>query len=265
MWELVSNSIYAGVLISIAIGIIGSLIVINKATSITGSIAHGSFGGIGIGIFLGINILLSTTFFTILIALILAFVTLKYNHRKDSLIGVIWALGMSIGIIFLNLAPGYNADALSYLFGNILLIQNSDLYVMALIDAILVISIIFLYNRFLAMSYDFEFLKVKGINVSLLYIYFLVLTSLVVVMSVRAIGIILILALFTIPSLIAEKFTNKLYKMMILSTILAFIFISSGIFISYYFDLSPTPIIVIISVLVLFLSLLKETSVFSNR
>jgi zinc transport system permease protein len=255
VWDLISNSVYAGLLLSIAIGIIGSLIVINKATAITGSIAHGSFGGIGIGVFLGINILLSTTIFTIILALILSVIAIYYKHRLDSLIGVIWAVGMSVGIIFLNLTPGYNADALSYLFGNILLIENKDLFIMISVDLILLISIILLYNRFLAMSYDMDFLKVRGINASFLYTYFLILTSITIVMSVKSIGIILILALFTIPPLIAEKFTKKFYQMIILSSLLSSIFIISGIVISYFYDLAPTPIIVIIAAIGLFLNL----------
>ncbi|NPA88324.1 MAG: metal ABC transporter permease [Epsilonproteobacteria bacterium] len=259
MWDLINTSIYASILLSIAIGIIGSLIVINKATAITGSIAHGSFGGIGIGIFLGTSILLTTTIFTVILALILALITIFYRHRADSLIGVIWAVGMSIGIIFLSLAPGYNADALSYLFGNILLVENKDLLLMGIVDLILIVSILVLYNRFLAMSYDMEFLKIRGINSNLLFTYFLVLTSLTIVISVRAIGIILILALFTIPPLIAEKFTKRFYQMIILSSILAFIFMSTGIVISYFYDLSPTPIIVIIAATGLFLSLFKKT------
>lgn len=258
MWDLISNSVYAGILISIAIGVIGSLIVINKATAITGSIAHGSFGGIGIGIFLGVNILLSTTLFTLLLALLLAVVTIYYRHRADSLIGVIWALGMSVGIIFLNLAPGYNADALGYLFGNILLIENRDIYMMIGVDLLLLVSIVILYNRFLAMSYDMEFLKVRGINAAFLYTFFLILTSLTIVMSVRAIGIILILALFTIPPLIAEKFTRKFYQMIILSSFLSAVFIIGGIIISYFYDLAPTPVIVILAAAGLFLSMFKR-------
>ena len=258
MWDLINNSIYASILLSIVIAIIGSLIVINKTTAITGSIAHGSFGGIGIGLYLGSNIILTTSIFTIILAIILALITIRFPNRQDSLIGVIWAIGMSIGIIFLNLTPGYQSDAISYLFGNILLIEKSDLYFMLVVDILLLISIIFLYHRFLAMSYDKEFLTLRNINANLLYTYFLILTSLSIVMSVRAIGIILILALFTIPPLIAEKWTKKFFSMMILSGILGFIFMTSGILISYYFDISPTPSIVLIASIGLILSLFKR-------
>ena len=258
MFDLISNSIYASILLSIAIGVIGSLIVINKTTAITGSIAHGSFGGIGIALYLGSNVILTTSIFTIILAIILSFITIKFPQRLDSLIGIIWAIGMSIGIIFLNLAPGYQTDALSYLFGNILLIENQDLFFMLAVDILILISIIFLYNRFLAMSYDREFLYLRGINANLLYTYFLILTSLTIVMSVRAIGIILILALFTIPALIAEKFTKKFYLMMILSGILGAIFMISGILISFFYNISPTPAIVIIASIFLILSLFKR-------
>ena len=259
MWDLISNSVYASILLSIAIAIIGSLIVINKTTAITGSIAHGSFGGIGLALFLGSSVILTTSIFTIVLAIILAFITIKFPHRQDSLIGVIWAVGMSIGIIFLSLTPGYQSDALSYLFGNILLVENKDLIFMGIIDILILISIIFLYNRFIAMSYDKEFLTLRGINANLLYTYFLILTSLTIVMSVRAIGIILILALFTIPALIAEKFTKKFFSMIILSGILGLIFMISGIIISYFYDISPTPAIVIIASIALFLSLFKRS------
>jgi len=259
MWDLINTPIYAGILLSIAIGIIGSLIVINKATAITGSIAHGSFGGIGIAIFLGSSVFFTTTLFTIALSLILSFISFKYPHRLDSFLGVIWAVGMSVGILFLSLSNGYHADVMSYLFGNILLIDNQDLMIMGGIDIILIISIILFYNYFLAMSYDKEFLYLRDINANLIYTIFLVLTSLSIVMSVRAIGIILVLALFTIPPLIAEKWTNKFYKMIILSAILAVIFISSGILISVNFDIAPTPAIVIIASAGLFLSLFKRS------
>ena len=259
MWDLISNSVYASILLSIAIAVIGSLIVINKTTAITGSIAHGSFGGIGLALYLGSSVILTTSIFTVILAVILAFITIKFPHRQDSLIGVIWAVGMSIGIIFLSLTSGYQSDALSYLFGNILLVENKDLIFMGIIDILLLISIIFLYHRFLAMSYDREFLTLRGINANLLYTYFLILTSLTIVMSVRAIGIILILALFTIPSLIAEKFTKKFYSMIILSGILGAIFMISGIIISFYYNISPTPTIVIIAAVALILSLIKKS------
>ncbi len=258
MWDLINYSVYASFLLSFAIGIIGSLIVINKTTAITGSIAHGSFGGIGIALFLGSSVLIITSIFTIFLALILAFISIKFPHRIDSLIGVIWAVGMSIGIVFLTLTPGYQSDALSYLFGNILLVGKNDLIFMGFVDVLIFFSIIFLYNRFLAMSYDREFLSLRGINANLLYTYFLILTSLTIVMSVRAVGIILILALFTIPSLIAERFTKKFFSMMIISGILGMVFMVGGIIISFYYNISPTPAIVIIAALFLIFSLFKR-------
>jgi len=220
---LIPNSFYASFLISIAVAIIGSLIVINKSSFIAGSIAHGSFGGIGIAIYFSLPILMMTSVFAVFLALILSYITLKIPHRSDAIIGVVWAVGMSIGIIFSELTPGYNAGLISYLFGSILTISNEDIYMMIGVDIALIIFILIFYNQILLISYDKDFAKVRGLIV-FLYTLLLVLMALTVVMSVRAIGLILIIALFTIPPFIAEKFTKSLKGMMIFAGILSLIF-----------------------------------------
>ena len=127
MFEIIPNSFYACLLVSVAVGIIGSLIVINRNSFIAGSIAHGSFGGVGIGLYFGLPILLSTSLFGALLALLLSAITLKIPHRSDAIIGAIWAIGMSVGIIFVELSPGYGDGVISYLFGSILTISDSDI------------------------------------------------------------------------------------------------------------------------------------------
>jgi len=254
IYNLIPNSFYASILISIAVGIIGSLIVINKNSFIAGSIAHGSFGGIGIAIYFGFPLLLTTSIFASFLALILAYITLKIPHRSDAIIGAIWAVGMSIGIVFADMTPGYNAGLITYLFGSILTIANEDIYMMIFIDFILAIFIVFLYHQILLVSYDKDFSKVRGLNVGFLHSLLLVLIALTIVMSVRAIGIILIIALFTIPPFIAEKFTNSLKGMMILSSILSMIFMIGGIVISFYYNISATATIVLLATLGFFVS-----------
>jgi zinc transport system permease protein len=255
---LIPNSFYASFLISIAVAIIGSLIVINKSTFIAGSIAHGSFGGIGLAIYFSLPILLMTSLFSVFLALILSFIILKIPYRSDAIIGVVWAVGMSIGIIFSELTPGYNAGLISYLFGSILTISNEDIKMMIGVDIFLILFILILYNQILLISYDKEFAKVRGLNVTFLYTLFLILISLTIVMSVRAIGLILIIAMFTIPPFIAEKFTKTLKGMMFLSGILSLIFMISGIFISFYLNISATATIILVATLFFFLSLLKK-------
>ena len=258
MFELLSNSIYASFLISIAVGVIGSLIVINKSTFIAGSLAHGSFGGIGIALYFSLPILLMTSLFTIFLAIILSFIMIKYPDRKDTFIGVMWAVGMSVGIIFLDLTNGYTSGVISYLFGSILTISSQDLYLMIFVDLVVLITMMLFHNQILLITYDKDFAKTMGINVPLLYTFLIVLIALSVVMSVRAIGLILIIAMFTIPPFIAERFTKNFFSMMILAGILSLIFLLSGIMISFYYDVSATASTVVLASVGFLLSFLKE-------
>lgn len=246
------NAIIASLLLSISIGIIGSLMLINRSHFIAASIAHGSYGGIGIAIYFGFSILLSTTVFALFLALVLSIITYKYKERSDTLIGVIWAVGMSVGIIFTDMTPGYHVDLMSFLFGNILMVSDSDVLFMLGVDILLVISIFLLYHRFLAISYDREFAIIQGLRVKTIYTFLMILMALTVVMSIRSVGLILVIALFSIPPFVAEKFTTNLKHMMILSMFLAFGFCIAGLILSYYFDLSTTPSIVIVASLLFF-------------
>jgi zinc transport system permease protein len=258
LFELIPNSFYASFLISIAVGIIGSLITINKNSFIAGSIAHGSFGGIGIAIYFGIPILLSTSLFAAFLAIILALITLKIPHRSDAIIGAIWAVGMSIGLIFVEMSEGYNGGVISYLFGSILTISDADITMMLWVDALLLIFIFIFYNQILLLSYDKEFAQIKGLNVIFLHTLLLILISQTIVMSVRAIGLILIIALFTLPPFIAEKWTSSLKSMMILSAILTLIFMVGGIVISFYYDINTTATIILLSTTLFLFSFLKR-------
>ncbi len=261
MFELLLNPIIASILLSISIGIIGTLMLINKSHFIAASIAHGSYGGIGIAIYFGFSILLSTTLFALFLAIILAIITYHNKERSDTLIGVIWAVGMSIGIILSDLTPGYHVDLMSFLFGDILMIPTDDLYFMLVVNSILIISISLLYHRFLALFYDREFAELAGLRVKLIHTYLLILMALTVVMSIRSVGLILVIALFTIPPFVAEKFTNRLYMTMILSSLLAFIFCLIGLFISYELDISATPAIILSASVAFFISLILKRGV----
>ena len=245
MFELMQTPILASLLLSVAIGIIGSFMLINRSQFIAAAIAHGSYGGIGIAIYFGFSLLLSTTLFAIALALLLAYITYHDRYRSDTLIGVIWAVGMSLGIIFIDLTPGYHPNMMSFLFGDILMVPQEDIYFMAGIDLLLIISVILLYPRFLAISYDMNFALLNGLNVKSIYAYLLVLMALTIVMSIRSVGLILVIALFSIPPFIAEKFTSHFTHMMIFSGILGFVFALIGLYISYQFDISATAAIIL--------------------
>lgn len=257
MFELLSHSIYASFLISIAVGIIGSLIVVNKSTFIAGSLAHGSFGGIGLAFYFSLPILLTISLFTVFLAVLLAYIMIKYPARKDTFIGVMWAVGMSVGIIFLDLTDGYTSGVISYLFGSILTISQEDLYLMIFVDLVVFVTMMVFHNQILLITYDKDFAKTMGINVTLLYTFLIVLIALSVVMSVRSIGLILIIAMFTIPPFIAERFTKNFFSMMFVAGILSLIFLLSGIIVSFYYDVSATAVTVVIAAIGFLVSLLK--------
>jgi len=252
MFELLQNPLLASLLLSIAIGIVGTLMLINRSHYIAASIAHGSYGGIGIALYFGFSILLSTTIFAVVLALLLAFITYHHKERSDTLIGVIWAVGMSVGIIMTDLTPGYHADLMSFLFGDILMVPHTDLVFMGFVDLLLIIMIGFLYHRFLVIFYDREFAQLMGLRVKTIHTLLLIMMALTVVMSIRSVGLILVIALFSIPPFIAEKYTKKLYQTMILASILAFIFCLAGLYISYTFDISATPAIIMIAAIAFF-------------
>ena len=250
-YEFIQNALIAGVLISIAAGIIGSLVVVNKITFLTGGIAHSSYGGIGLAIYLGIPVLFGATVFAVLTAVIIAIITLKNRTRIDAIIGMMWASGMAIGIIFVDLTPGYNVDLMSYLFGSIIAVSSEDIQYMIVMDIFIIAVIVYFYKEILAVSYDSEFATLRGINVKFFYTLILILAALCVVAAIKAVGLILVIALLTIPTYLAESFASRLSTMMIISSILATIFTILGLIISYLYDISSGASIIMVAVVVL--------------
>ena len=257
-YDFIQNALIAGVLISIAAGIIGSLVVVNKITFLTGGIAHSSYGGIGLAIYLGLPVLFGATVFAVLTAVIIAFITLNNRNRIDAIIGMMWASGMAIGIIFVDLTPGYNVDLMSYLFGSIIAVSNDDLIYMTTLDVFIVCTVVFFYKQILAVSYDSEFATLRGINVKFFYTLILILAALCVVAAIKAVGLILVIALLTIPTYLAESFASRLSTMMIISSILATIFTILGLVVSYIYDISSGASIIMVAVVILaFVKLIK--------
>jgi zinc transport system permease protein len=212
-----------------------------------------------LAIYLGLPILFGATIFSVIVAILIAILTLNYNKRLDAIIGIMWSFGMAIGIVFVDLTPGYNVDLMSYLFGSIISVTSLDIYYIFILDIVVIFSIILFYRQFLAISYDIQFAKLKGVNIKFFYILLLVLVSLTIVATIKVVGLILVIALLTIPTYIAELFSNSLYKMMIISCILSILFGISGIFISYFYDISSGASIILISILCLIiLSLYKR-------
>jgi len=253
-YDFIQNAIISGILVSIAAGIIGSLVVANKITFLAGGIAHSSYGGIGLAIFLGIPVLFGATVFAVATAMVIAALTIKSRKRIDAIIGIMWAFGMAVGIIFVDLTPGYNVDLMSYLFGSIIAVSHEDIVYLAILDVFIIGAVLLFYKQILAVSYDSEFALLRGINVRFFYTLILILAALSVVGAIKVVGLILVIALLTIPAYLAEMFAKKLSSMMIISAFLATIFTLIGLVISYYFDISSGASIIVVGVAALLIS-----------
>lgn len=253
-YDFFVNAFIAGLLVAIAGGVMGSLVVSNKLTFMAGGIAHSAYAGIGLAFFLNFHPIIGAIAVSIVFALIIGVISLRKKHRIDAIIGVIWAVGMSAGIVLIDFTPGYNVDLMSWLFGSIIAVSLFDIVVALILDALIILIVILFFKEIHAMIYDEEYAKISGVPVNLFYFIMLVMIALSIVVLMRIVGLIMIIAMLTIPSLIAEKFTKSLRGMMIVSIILGSIFVIFGIFFAYLLDITSGAAIILLSAFVYGLS-----------
>ena len=257
-FEFMRNALVAGLLASVICGIMGTLVVVNRIVFLSGGIAHAAYGGIGLAFFFGWPYLLGTVGFALAAAMLMAAISIKFKHRADTIIGVIWAIGMAFGIILIDLTPGYNVDLMSYLFGSILTVPKSDLWIMLAMGILITILVMYYYKDLLALSYDEEFARIRGVPVRGLYFALIGMLAVTIVLVIQVVGLILVIALLTIPPFIAEKYAKSLFQMMIVSSILGVVFTVSGLWISYTYNLTAGASIIMVSGIVFLISLVYE-------
>ena len=249
-------ALIAGLLASVAFGMVGSYVVARRISYIAGAIAHSVLGGIGAGLYLqqakGLHWchpMGGAVIAALAAALIIGLVSLYARQREDTVIGAIWATGMAVGLLLLAKTPGY-VDPMSYLFGNILLISRTDLWLVLALDVLVVVLGVFFYNKFLAVCFDQEFARMRGVRVELYYLLLLVLTALTVVLLVSVVGIVLVIALLTLPAAVAGHLSRRLWQMMVLGVVLCMAFIVTGLAGSYAYDLPSGPVIIMVAAVV---------------
>lgn len=247
-------SFLAGLLASIAFGITGSYVVVRRITYIAGAIAHCVLGGIGAALYLKyeagvawIDPFHGATASALAAAIVIGLVTLYARQREDTAIGALWATGMAVGALFLARTSGAYVDPMSYLFGDILLVSRSDLYMIAVLDVVVAGTAVIFYNRFLAVCFDEEFARLRGVRVGAYYMLLLCLTALTIVLLVQLVGIVMVIALLTLPAAVAGHFTEKLSRMMMLSTLLCAVFTTLGLAFSYARELPSGPVIIVLA------------------
>jgi zinc transport system permease protein len=257
-FDFMQNALVAGLLASVICGIMGALVVVNRIVFLSGGIAHAAYGGIGLAFYFKWPYLPGTIGFSLFAAMMMAAISHTVKHRADTIIGVIWAIGMAFGIILIDMTPGYNVDLMSYLFGSILTVPRSDLLIMAVIGVIITVMVAYYYQDLLAMSFDEEFAQIRGVPVKKLYFGLIGMLAVSIVLVIQVVGLILVIALLTIPPFIVEKYAKSLVQMMVASSLLGAVFTVTGLWFSYRFNLTSGASIIMVSGMVFLISLVVD-------
>ncbi|MBN1698375.1 MAG: metal ABC transporter permease [Spirochaetales bacterium] len=254
VFPFLQYALFAAILSSIACGVVGSYITVKRITYIAGAIAHSILGGMGIAKYLNVTAgldfiqpLHGAIVFALAAAIIIGLVTLYSKQRIDTVLSAIWAIGMATGILFIYATPGYREDLMSYLFGNILMVGPQDLMLIGILDVIIMTAGILFYTRILAISFDAEYARLRGINVRFYLLALLVLTALTIVVLIQIVGIVMVIALLSLPAATASIFTRQLWQMTLSSILLCLLYTIGGLIISYGPDLPAGATIIVLS------------------
>lgn len=246
-------ALIAGLLASVAFGIVGTYVVTRRITYIAAAISHSVLGGIGAALYAQrvygwawCEPMLGAVAAALAAAVVIGVVSLHFRQREDTVIGAVWAVGMAAGLLFLAKTPGY-VDPMSYLFGDISLVSRGDLWLVAGLDALVALLAVGLHNKLLAVCFDQEFTELRGVRVKLLYLMLLCLTALTAVLLVRVVGIVLVIALLTLPAAAAGQFSRRLGQMMVLAGALSMGFTAGGLGLSYTYNLRAGPTIILLA------------------
>lgn len=242
-----------GACASVAFGMVGSLVVARRVTYVAGAVSHAVLAGIGAAVFmqrsygwLWFDPLLGAALAAFVAALLLGLARFAATEREDSVIGAIWSVGVAVGLLFFAAAPGYT-DPMSYLFGNILLIGVRDLWLVLVLDLVIIALTVFFYPQLKAVCFDEDFARLRGVPVRLAYTLLLLLIALTVVLLISIVGMVLVVALMTLPAAAAGRFTRSLWQMMALASVLCLIFVTTGLVFSFQADLPTGPTIILVA------------------
>ncbi len=227
------RALVAGLLASLACGVVGTYVVVRRMASLSGGIAHAAFAGVGLGYLVGFDPLLGAAGFALLAGLGLSALSRRVQAAPDTLIAALWSVGMALGILFVSLAPGYAPDLMSYLFGNILLVTPLHVSFLAVVDGAILLGVLLFFRELRAVTFDEEFSRLMGLPVDGLRNGLLAMVSLAVVVLIRVVGVILVLALLTIPASVARQWTDRLPTVMLLASLLGAVCTVTGLFLSY--------------------------------
>lgn len=255
-YQFLQNAVLASLLASIVCGIIGVIIVEKKLIMMSGGIAHTAYGGVGLGYWLGFQPIFGAIIFSILAAFGIGVVQKKSSKNQDVFIALMWSLGMSLGVLFISFMNSYPPNLTTYLFGSILTVTKADVITMAILTVIIIIVFVMLFNDFKAMLFDEEFYYVNGLKTSFLKFLLLVLIALTIVILIKVVGIILVIALLSVPAGTASLYTKRFSNRILISIGLGIFYCFTGLFFSYQLNIASGATIIIMATLVYFVSYL---------
>ncbi|MCX5758701.1 MAG: metal ABC transporter permease [Candidatus Hydrogenedentes bacterium] len=253
-YTFLQYALLAGLLSGVACGVVGTYVVTRRISYIAGGISHCVLAGMGAARYgatvygwTWLSPLHGATIAALGAAAIIGVVSLRAKQREDTVIGALWAVGMAVGVLFIARTPGYNEDLMGYLFGNILMVSGRDLLLICALDAVVVAAGVVWYDQFLAICFDEEFARLRGVPVEWFYLLLLGLTALTVVLLISVVGVVLVIALLTLPAAIAGHFARTLRGMMLLATLLCALFTVSGLALRYAPNLPAGATIIVIA------------------
>lgn len=250
-YDFMQHALLASLLASVLCAVTGTFIVVKRLVFLSGGVSHSAFAGLGMAYFAGFNPVLGAIFAAVLVSLSLTRMILQHRQQPDAMIGLLWAAGMAIGVLFVYLKPGYTPDLMPYLFGNILSISTAQLAGMLLFTAVTLVLTRVMFRQLVAVSFDDEFARLRGLPVGVLLSLLMVLNSIAIVILIQAVGIILVMALMTIPPLIGLALANDIRAVMWRAFVSALVIINGGLILSFQLDLPSGPVIVLLGILLL--------------
>jgi len=249
----VRNALIAGILSSILFGVLGSVVTVKRIAGLAGAISHAVLGGIGLALYLSANKIVpglppiaGALVFALISAALIGLVSLRAKQREDTVINALWAIGMSLGIVFIAKTPGY-ADPMSYLFGNILLVSTRDLVMLAVLDIVVIVLAWRYYPQIEASAFDEEFARTRGVSTDAVFLVILGVTAIAVVLLQTYVGIVMVIAMLTLPAGTSGYFARNLAGMMAIGTIFSVAFSVAGLAVSWGLDLPSGAIVVLVA------------------
>ena len=254
------NALLGVIIIGISSAIIGTYIITRRLTAITGGITHACFGGLGLGYYLGMNPVIMASVFAIASSIGVEWLSERCRVREDSAIAVVWALGMAVGVLFVFMTPGYVPELNGFLFGNILTINSDDLWSFAIYTFALIVFLALQYHSVVACAFDADFAKVSGVKVKIIKNAMTLFVAIGIVLTIRLVGIMLLISMLTLPILIAEIYCRRFLLTMIISVGISIVCSMAGLFLATLIEVPCSAMIVMVQVVVyMFVRIYRDT------